>query len=79
MVMMRDLNSGNIFNHNNGDKEDNESGDDVENGDDGSGDDDEDNNDFNGDDNDSGDNSSKVREMARAKMFGRPGNGAPTG
>ena len=21
----------------------------------------------------------KVREMARAKMFGRPGNGAPTG
>ena len=70
--MMRHLNSGNIFNHNNGDKEDNESGDDVENGYGGSGDDDEDTI-------DSGDESSKVREMARAKMFGRPGNGAPTG
>ena len=31
------------------------------------------------DDDDDDNADCKVREMARAKMFGRPGNGAPTG
>ena len=49
--------------------------DDGDGGDDGDGDDDGTCDDDDGNDG----NDCKVREMARAKMFGRPGNGAPTG